>query len=98
MRSSVTREELRVEPLLLHVTRSRLRWLGHLYRMPPGRLPGEGVPGMPHREEAPGKTQDTLEGLCHSAGLGTPWGPPGELEEVSGEREVWASLLRLLPP
>ena len=30
-----------------------------------------------HWEEAPGKTQDTLEGLCLSAGLGTPRGPPG---------------------
>ncbi|KAL3973976.1 olfactory receptor [Sarotherodon galilaeus] len=24
--------------------------------------------------------------------------PPGKLEEVAGEREIWASLLRLLPP
>ncbi|KAI3373685.1 hypothetical protein L3Q82_021967 [Scortum barcoo] len=53
---------------------------------------------MSHREEASGKTQDTLEKLCLSAGLGTPRGPPEELEEVSGVREVWASLLRLLPP
>ena len=30
---------------------------------------------MPHHEETPRKTQDTLE--CHSAGLGTPWDPPG---------------------
>ncbi|TWW56604.1 hypothetical protein D4764_08G0005910 [Takifugu flavidus] len=46
----------------------------------------------------PGKTQDTLERLCLSTGLGTPGDPPDELEEVAGEREVWASLLRLLPP
>ncbi|KAK3548161.1 hypothetical protein QTP70_004840 [Hemibagrus guttatus] len=32
---------------------------------------------MLHREEAPGKTQDTLERLCLSAGLGTPRGPSG---------------------
>ncbi|KAI3353927.1 hypothetical protein L3Q82_005128 [Scortum barcoo] len=32
---------------------------------------------MSHQEEAPGKTQDTLERLCLSAGLGTPQGPPG---------------------
>ncbi|KAK3520314.1 hypothetical protein QTP70_021348 [Hemibagrus guttatus] len=32
---------------------------------------------MPHREEAPGKTQDTLERLCLSAGLETPRGPSG---------------------
>uniref|UniRef100_A0A671TUB9 Endonuclease/exonuclease/phosphatase domain-containing protein n=1 Tax=Sparus aurata TaxID=8175 RepID=A0A671TUB9_SPAAU len=57
VRSSVTREELGVEPLLLHIERSQLRWLGHLYWMPPGCFP----PGMPHREETPRKTQDTLE-------------------------------------
>ncbi|MEQ2299496.1 hypothetical protein AMECASPLE_015728 [Ameca splendens] len=32
---------------------------------------------MSHREEAQGTTQDTLEGLCLSAGLGTPWALPG---------------------
>ncbi len=41
VRSSVTREELRVEQLLLDIKRSQLRWLGHLFRMPPGCLPGE---------------------------------------------------------
>ncbi|KAI3375889.1 hypothetical protein L3Q82_004144 [Scortum barcoo] len=32
---------------------------------------------MSHREEASGKTQDTLEKLCLSAGLGMPRNPPG---------------------
>ncbi|KAI3368718.1 hypothetical protein L3Q82_025413 [Scortum barcoo] len=41
VRSSVIREELGVEPLLLRIERSQLRWLGHLFRMPPGRLPRE---------------------------------------------------------
>ncbi len=36
-----------------------------------------GIPGLSHREEAPGKTQDTLKGLCLSACLATPWGSPG---------------------
>ncbi|KAK3554501.1 hypothetical protein QTP70_024406, partial [Hemibagrus guttatus] len=40
-----------------------------------GTSPWRGVPGMPHQEEAPGKTQDMLERLCLSAGLGTPRGP-----------------------
>ncbi|KAI3367141.1 hypothetical protein L3Q82_008138 [Scortum barcoo] len=43
---------------------------------------------MSHREEGPGKTQDTLERLCLSAGLGTPRGPPEELEEVSGDFQL----------
>ncbi|KAI3376789.1 hypothetical protein L3Q82_000389 [Scortum barcoo] len=77
VRSSVTREELGVEPLLLRrIERSQLRWLGHLFRMPPGRLPREVFQACPTREEALGKTQDTLERLCLSAGLGTPRDPP----------------------
>ncbi len=36
-----------------------------------------GILGLSHREEAPGKTQDMLEGLCLSACLATPWGSPG---------------------
>ncbi|XP_066524927.1 relaxin-3 receptor 1 [Hoplias malabaricus] len=41
VRSSVTREELGVESLLLRVERSQLKWFRHLMRMPPGRLPLE---------------------------------------------------------
>ena len=86
VRSSVTREGLRVEPLLLRVERSQLK-----------SLCLECLLDTSHWEEAPGKTQDTLEGLSRLA-----WEclrvPQEELVEVAGEREVWASLLRLLPP
>uniref|UniRef100_A0A8C6KY55 Reverse transcriptase domain-containing protein n=1 Tax=Nothobranchius furzeri TaxID=105023 RepID=A0A8C6KY55_NOTFU len=41
VRSSVIREGLGVDPLLLHIKRRQLRWIWHLVRMPPGRLPGE---------------------------------------------------------
>ncbi|KAK0134423.1 hypothetical protein N1851_030009 [Merluccius polli] len=78
VRSSVIREELGVDSLLLHVERSQMRWLGHLVRMPPGSLPGEVF-------------RARLAWEC----LGIP---QEELDEVAGEREVWASLLRLLPP
>lgn len=63
---------------LLHIER------GQLLRMPPGRLPGD----LFQREETPGKTQDTLEGLCRLGVLA---------DEPSRAREVWLSLLRLLP-
>ncbi|TWW74689.1 hypothetical protein D4764_14G0006920 [Takifugu flavidus] len=75
VRSSAIREELGIEPLLLRVERSQMRWLGHLVRMPPGRLPGE-VFRACLRQEAPGKTQDTLERLCLSTGLGKSGDPP----------------------
>ena len=41
VRSSAIWEGLGVEPLLLCVERSQLRWFRHLMRMPPGRLPRE---------------------------------------------------------
>ncbi len=62
VRSSVTREELRVEPLLLHIERGQLMWLGHLF---PGRRPGETM------------RDNDYERLCLPAGLGTPRCPPG---------------------
>ena len=41
VRSSAIREGLGVEPLLICIERSQLRWFGHLVRMPPGRIPRE---------------------------------------------------------
>ncbi|KAK3537395.1 hypothetical protein QTP70_008853 [Hemibagrus guttatus] len=97
VRSSVTQEELGVEPLLLHIERGQLRWLGHLLRMPLGRLPGEVFRACPTRKRPQGRPRtrwrDYVSRLTWEC-LGIP---PEELEEVSGVRGVWASLLRLLP-
>ncbi|KAK3521039.1 hypothetical protein QTP86_018753 [Hemibagrus guttatus] len=98
VRSSVTREELVVEPLLLHIERGQLRWLGHLFRMPPARLSGEVFRACPTgkrpRRRPRTRWRDYVFRLAWER-LGVP---PEELEEVAREREVWASLLRLLPP
>ncbi|KAI3354015.1 hypothetical protein L3Q82_018573 [Scortum barcoo] len=60
---------------------------------------GEVFQACPTREEASGKTQDTLRDYVSRLAWERLSGiPPEELEEVSGVREVWASLLRLLPP
>ncbi|TWW61046.1 hypothetical protein D4764_05G0011360 [Takifugu flavidus] len=90
--------ELGVESLLLRVERSQMRWLGHLVRMPPGRLPGEVFRACPSGRRPSGRPRtcwrDYVSRLVWER-LGIPL---DELEEVAGEREVWASLLRLLPP
>ena len=44
-----------VEPLLLHIKRSQLRWLGHLYRMAPGCLPLEVFLACPTRRRPRGR-------------------------------------------
>lgn len=66
--SSVIEEELLVQLLLAHIERSQLRWLRHLlWRLLDASVPLGGGPG-----------EDTLEGLCLSAGLGMPQYPQKE--------------------
>ncbi|KAK7925839.1 hypothetical protein WMY93_008149 [Mugilogobius chulae] len=98
VRSSVTREELGVEPLLLHVERSQLRWLGHLFRMPPGRLPREVFRPCPTGRRPRGRPRTRWRDYVSRLAWVRLGIPPEELEEVCGDSEVWASLLRLLPP
>lgn len=51
----------------------------------------------PSNRRPPVQTSGKLERLHVSAGQ-TPWESSVELEKVVRERNVWASLLRLLPP
>ncbi|TWW57321.1 R2DM Retrovirus-related Pol polyprotein from type II retrotransposable element [Takifugu flavidus] len=98
VRSSAIREELGVESLLLRVERSQMGWLGHLVRMPPGRLPGEVFRACPSGRRPPGRPRTRWRDYVSRLAWERLGIPPDELEEVAGEREVWASLLRLLPP
>ena len=43
MRSSEIRKSLNIEPLLLRIERSQLRWFGHVSRMPQERLPKQAL-------------------------------------------------------
>ncbi|KAI3363774.1 hypothetical protein L3Q82_001205 [Scortum barcoo] len=91
VRSSVTWEELGVEPLLLRIKRSQLRWLGYLFRMPPGRLPREVFQACPTGRRPRGRPRTRWRDyVCWLAWerLGVP---PEELEEVSGVRHTVAS-------
>uniref|UniRef100_A0A8C9VLN8 Reverse transcriptase domain-containing protein n=1 Tax=Scleropages formosus TaxID=113540 RepID=A0A8C9VLN8_SCLFO len=77
VRSSVTREELGVEPLLLRIERSQLRWLGHLFRMPPGRLPGEVFRACPTGRRPRGRPRTRWRDyVSRLAWERTPWGSP----------------------
>ncbi|KAK3510172.1 hypothetical protein QTP70_026760 [Hemibagrus guttatus] len=87
VRSSVTREELGVEPLLLHIKRRQLRWLGHLFRMPPGRLPGEVFRAFPTGKRPRGRPRTHWRDYVSRLAWERLGVPPEELEEVSGERE-----------
>ena len=92
VRSSDIQERLRVEPLLLHMERSQLRWFGHLVRMPPGRLPGEVFRAYPPRRRPRGRPRTHLRDYISLLDRERLSVHPEELEEVAGERSVWISL------
>ncbi|PWA16488.1 hypothetical protein CCH79_00004565, partial [Gambusia affinis] len=87
VRSSVIQEGLRVEPLLLHVERNQLRWLGHLVRMPPGRLPGEVFWARPTGRRPQGRPRTHWRNYVSRLTWKRLGIPPEELEQMAGERE-----------
>lgn len=75
LRSSVPWEELGVKPLFLHIERSQLRWLGHLFRMAPACLPGEVFRAGSTRRRSQGRPRTHWRDFVFWSGLGTPWDP-----------------------
>ena len=75
-----------------------MRWLGHLTRMPPRRLPGEVFRARPTGRRPRGRPRTRWRDYVSRLAWERLGVPLEELDEVAGEREVWASLLRLLPP
>ncbi|TWW66773.1 hypothetical protein D4764_20G0008050 [Takifugu flavidus] len=98
VRSSDIREGLGVELLLLHIERSQLGWLGNLVRMPSGRLPLEVFRTCPTGRRPRGRPRTRWRDYITRLAWERLGVPPEELMEVAGERAVWASLLKLLPP
>ena len=80
VRRSAIQEELGVEPLLLCVERSQLRWFGHLIRMPTGRLPREVFLAPPTGRRPRGRPRTRWRrverGLYLLSGLGVPGDSP----------------------
>ena len=85
MRGTINREELGVEPLLLHVERSQMRRLRHLIGISPS-LSDEVFREHPF---GPWKVSGHSEG---TVSLGWPRNTlgsfPEEVDKVAGEREV----------
>ncbi len=79
--------ELMIEPLLLHVERSQLRWFRHLNKMPPGCLPSEVFCACPTNRRPWGRPRTRFY-ILHLS-----WERLGisqeELENVAVEKDVW---------
>lgn len=92
VRSLKIQEGFRVDPQLLHIEWSEVRWFGHLIRIPPWQLPLVVYQAWPAGWRPCEQTQDLLKGLDLQAGLGAV----GDLNEPAGDGE--ASLFSQLLP
>ena len=57
VRSSEIRKSLNIEPLLLRIESSQLRWFGHVSRMPQERLPKQALLGKANGRRAVGRSR-----------------------------------------
>ena len=96
VRSSVIQERLGVEPLLC-IERSQLRWFGHLVRIPPGRIPRKMFQGHPAGRRPRGRPRTRRRDYISTLAWECFGIPQSELADVAGKREVWETLLELLP-
>ena len=93
------REAVGIEPLLLQVERSQLRWFGHVLRMGPDRLAkrvfqASFPPEMRRRVGRPRTTwEDQIYALLERAGLDLD-----TAELLALDRGTWSRLVSLLPP
>ena len=98
IRSSEIRKSLNIEPLLLRIERSQLRWYGHVSRMPEKRLPKQALLAKANGRRPVGRPRirwtDYIEDhRWNRSGL-----HPSEMMEVMEDREVKRLNLELLLP
>ncbi len=90
IRNSVIRESLNIEPLLLKIEKSQLRWFGHVLRMPTNRLPQRVYSAQPTGRRPVGRPRRSwrvhLNGLCDRLGVSSTG-----VQTVAVDRDLWKS-------
>ena len=97
VRSSEIRKSLNIEPLLLRIKRSQLRWFGHVSRMPQERLPKQALHAKANGRRPVGRPRTRWTDYIEDLGWNRLGLRPSEMMEVMEDREVWRLNLELLP-
>ena len=98
VRCSEIRKSLNIEPLLLRIERSQLRWFGHVSRMPQERLPKQALHAKANGRRPVGRPRTRWTDYIEDLGWNRLGLRPSEMMEVMEDREVWRLNLELLPP
>ena len=97
VRSSEIRKSLNIEPLLLQIERSQLRWFGHVSRMPQERLPKQALLAKADGRRPVGQPRTRWTDYIKDLGWNRSGLRPSKMMEVMEDREVWRLNLELLP-
>ena len=98
VRSSEIRKSLNIEPLLLRIEKSQLRWFGHVSRMPQERLPKQALHAKANGRRPVGRPRTRWTDYIEDLGWNRLGLRPSEMMDVIEDREVWRLNLELLPP
>ena len=98
VRSSEIRNSLNIEPLLLRIERSQLRWFGHVSRMSQERLHKQALLAKANRRRAVERPRTRWIDYIEDLGWNRLGLHPSEMLEVMEDRGVWWLNLELLPP
>ena len=97
MRSSEIQKSLNIEPLLLRIKKSQLRWFGSVRRIPQERLPKQALLAKANGRISVGQLK--LDGPTTLRIFDRiDWDLPKKMMEVVKDCEVWRLNLELLPP
>ena len=97
MRSSEIRKYLNIEPLLLRIKRSQLRWFGHVSRMSRERLLKQAVLAKANGKRPVERFRTRCTNYIEDLGWNRLGLYPREMMELMEDLEVWRLNLKLLP-
>ena len=94
----IAQKSLNIEPLLLRIERSQLRWFGHVSRMPQERLPKQALLAKANGRRPVGRGRTRWTDYIEALGWNRLGLRPSEMMEVMEDRKVWRLDLELRPP
>ena len=98
VRSSEIQKSRNIEPLLLRIERSQLRWFGHVSKMSQERLPEQALLAKANGRRPVGRPRTRWTNYFEDLGWNRLGLRPSEMMKVMEDREVRRLNLELLPP
>jgi len=98
VRSFEIRKSLNIEPLLLRIERSQLKWFSHVSKMLQKRLPKQALLAKVKGKRPVGQPRTRWQNYIEDLEWNRLGFQPSEMLEVVTDCDVWRLNLELLPP